>query len=259
MSFTLRIRRQLPSNEAGFGMIELLIAMSIMSIGILAVFALFQTGMVTIRRASTVSTAAALADSEMERYRALKFTVIGLDDAEVAAAGAVYLADTAYKAETTPSTTLSSTIDAAATTFTVASGVGFPGTKQPFRIKIGDEVLEVTDVTLSGSVYTFTVVRGVDGTVAASHSAGAAVIQKQRAHVVSCGSGTCTNAEPVKTVTGADARSYRVDTYVTWQVLASGGFAGRNAKLVTIVVRNPTSPTTVYARVSSSFDLATGL
>ena len=58
-------------------MIELLIAMSIMSIGILAVFALFQTGMVTIRRASTVSTAAALADSEMEDYRAGQR--IGLD------------------------------------------------------------------------------------------------------------------------------------------------------------------------------------
>jgi hypothetical protein len=114
-------------------------------------------------------------------------------------------------------------------------------------------------VTLSGSVYTFTATRGVDATVAASHSAGAAVIQKQRAHVVSCGSGACTNSEPVKNVTGADSRSYRVDTYVTWQVLASGGFAGRNAKLVTVVVRSPTSPTTVYARVSSSFDLATGL
>ena len=89
MLFILRTRRQLPSNEAGFGMIELLIAMSIMSIGILAVFALFQTGMVTIRRASTISTAAALADSEIEKFRALKYTVVGLDDSEVATAGAI--------------------------------------------------------------------------------------------------------------------------------------------------------------------------
>ena len=235
-------------------MIELLIAMSIMSIGILAVFALFQTGMVTIRRASTISTAAALADSEMERFRALRYSVIGLDDSEVAAAGSIYLADSAYKAETTPASTLSSSIDAAASTITVASAAGFP--TEPFRVKIDNELLYVTDV--NGSI--FTVTRGVDGTVAASHSGGAVVAQKKRVHIVSCGAGTCTAAEPVKTVTGADGRSYRVDTYVSWQLITnSSGIAGRNAKLVTIVVRSASSPTTVYARVSSSFDEATGI
>ncbi len=235
-------------------MIELLIAMSILSIGILAVFALFQTGMVTIRRATTISTAAALADSEMEKFRALRYTVIGLDDAEVAAADSIYLADTAYKAETTPSSTLSSSIDATATTLTVASATGFP--TAPFRVKVDSEVLYVTAV--SGAV--FTVTRGVDGTVAASHSGGAVVAQKQRAHVVSCGSGTCTTADPVKTATGADGRSYRVDTYVSWQLITnSGGVAGRNTKLVTVIVRSSASPTTVYARVSSSFDEATGI
>jgi len=254
MSFILRIRRRLLSNEAGFGMIELLIAMSILSIGILAVFALFQTGMVTIRRASTISTAAALADSEMEKFRALKYTVIGLDDSEVAAADSIYLADTAYKAETTPSSTLSSTIDATASSLTVASATGFP--TAPFRVKVDSEVVYVTAV--SGAVFTIT--RGVDGTVAASHSGGATVAQKKRVHVVSCGAGTCTTADPVKTVTGADGQSYRVDTYVSWQLITnSGGVAGRNAKLVTVVVRSSASPTTVYARVSSSFDEATGV
>jgi prepilin-type N-terminal cleavage/methylation domain-containing protein len=254
MSFILRIHRRLSSNEAGFGMIELLIAMSIMSIGILAVFALFQTGMVTIRRASTVSTAAALADSEMETFRAVRYNVIGLDDSEVATAGAIYLADPAYQAETTPSTTLSATIDAAATTLTVASAAGFP--TAPFRVKIDNEVLYVSEV--NGAV--FTVKRGTDLTVAASHTGGAAVVQKKRVHVVSCGSGTCTTADPVRTVTGADNRSYRVDTYVSWQLITnSNGVAGRNVKLVTVVVRSSTSPTTVYARVSSSFDESTGI
>ena len=235
-------------------MIELLIAMSIMSIGILAVFALFQTGMVTIRRASTISTAAALADSEMERFRALRYSVIGLDDSEVAAAGSLYLGDSAYKAETTPASTLSSSIDATASEITVASAAGFP--TEPFRVKIDNEILYVTDV--SGSV--FTVTRGVDGTVAASHSGAAVVAQKKRVHIVSCGAGTCTAAEPVKTVTGADSRSYRVDTYVTWQLITNAsGVAGRNTKLITIVVRSASSPATVYARVSSSFDEATGI
>jgi len=254
VTFILRIRRRLPSNEAGFGMIELLIAMSIMSIGILAVFALFQTGMVTIRRASTISTAAALADSEIEKFRAVKYNVIGLDDSEVAVADSIYLGDTAYKAETTPASTLSSTIDAIASTLTVASAAGFPAA--PFRVKVDSEVFYVTAV--NGTV--FTVTRGVDGTVAASHSGGAAVTQKKRAHIVSCGSGTCTTTDPVTTVTGADGKSYRVDTYVSWQSITnSGGVAGRNAKLVTVVVRSSTTPATVYARVSSSFDEATGL
>ena len=85
-------------------------------------------------------------------------------------------------------------------------------------------------------------------------------MQKKRVHVVSCGSGTCTTVDPVRTVTGADNRSYRVDTYVTWQlIMNSNGVTGRNVKLVTVVVRSPTSPTKVYARVSSSFDESTGI
>ena len=92
----------------------------------------------------------------MEKFRALRYAVIGLDDSEVAAAGAIYLADTAYKAETTPSTTLSSTIDAAASTLTVASAAGFP--TAPFRVKLDNEVLYVTEV--NGAV--FTVTRGAD-------------------------------------------------------------------------------------------------
>ena len=126
----------------------------------------------------------------------------------------------------------------------------------PFRVKVDNEVLYVTEV--NGAV--FTVTRGADLTVAASHSGGAAVVKKKRVHVISCGSGTCTTADPVKTATGADGRSYRVDTYVSWQLITnSGGVAGRNAKLVTVIVRSSTSPTTVYARVSSSFDEATGV
>ena len=124
-------------------MIELLIAMSIMSIGILAVFALFQTGMVTIRRASTVSTAAALADSEMETFRAVRYTVIGLDDSEVAAAGSIYLADRRLQSRDDTLVDPQLDIDAAATTLTVASAAGFP--TAPFRVKIDNEVLYVTE------------------------------------------------------------------------------------------------------------------
>jgi len=60
-------------------------------------------------------------------------------------------------------------------------------------------------------------------------------------------------------VTGADGRSYKVDTYVTWkQITNSGSTTGRLVKLVSIVVRGNASPYPVYARVSSAFDESTG-
>jgi prepilin-type N-terminal cleavage/methylation domain-containing protein len=59
-------------DERGFGMVELLAAMTVMLVGVLAVFSLFQAGIIQIRRASTVTTAAALADAEMEKFRAYK-------------------------------------------------------------------------------------------------------------------------------------------------------------------------------------------
>ena len=62
-------------DERAFGMIELLAAMTVMLVGIMAVFALFQTGLIQIRRASTVTTASALADAEMEKFRDRKSVV----------------------------------------------------------------------------------------------------------------------------------------------------------------------------------------
>src|SRR5215218_2258964 len=69
--------------EHGFGMIELLASMTVMLIGIFAVFAVFQAGIVQIRRASTITTAAAVADSEMENFRAIKYEAVGLASSNV--------------------------------------------------------------------------------------------------------------------------------------------------------------------------------
>ena len=61
--------------------------------------------------------------------------------------------------------------------------------------------------------------------------------------MAACGSSPCTNTVATKTVTGADGRSYKVDTYVTWrQITNSGTTAGRLVKLVSIVVRGNASP-----------------
>jgi prepilin-type N-terminal cleavage/methylation domain-containing protein len=249
--------RKLPDparQQAGFGMIELVAAMSVMSVGILAVFAMLQSGMVQIKRASTVSTAAALADSEMESYRAIRYSGIGLADSEVLAADATHKADAAYRGDAT--TTLAAAITTtSATSISVSSGAAFPATGH-FRIQIDSEFMFVT---AGAGTTTWTVVRAASGTTAATHAAGATVTLKARVDVAKCGSTPCTNSVPTETVTGADGRSYRIDTYMTWQVATNqSGTPGRNLKLVTLVIRD-SSDGRVYARVASSFDESTGL
>jgi type II secretory pathway pseudopilin PulG len=68
--------RGLAKTEAGFGLIELLIAMSVMVIAIMAIVAAFSSGMVALNRASQASTAATIADSKMESFRRMAYTSI---------------------------------------------------------------------------------------------------------------------------------------------------------------------------------------
>lgn len=72
-------------SQSGFGLIELLMSMTMLNIGILALVAAFQSGAIALQRASKLSTAAALADIQMERYRALKYGAIWLDGTAVGA------------------------------------------------------------------------------------------------------------------------------------------------------------------------------
>jgi Tfp pilus assembly protein PilV len=164
-------------DERGFGLVELLAAMMVLMIGILALFAMFESGIRHLKRASTVTTAGALADREMENIRAIRYDSIGLPDSLVLAAAAPYSSDPAYQASA------------------------------PNRVALD-----------------------------------------------ACGSAPCTTKVPVQTLTGADGKSYRVDTYMTWQTVA----AGRAVKLVTIVVRDGADVTKVWARTASSFDASTG-
>jgi Tfp pilus assembly protein PilV len=52
-------------SEEGFGLIEVLIAIVMLNVGILALVAAFQSGAVALRRASHISTASTLADAQM--------------------------------------------------------------------------------------------------------------------------------------------------------------------------------------------------
>jgi Tfp pilus assembly protein PilV len=79
-----RARRQ-----DGFGLIELIVSMTMLNIGILAIVAAFNSGALAIKRAAELSTASVVGDKQMELYRAVKYTEIALDATAVAAANGV--------------------------------------------------------------------------------------------------------------------------------------------------------------------------
>jgi Tfp pilus assembly protein PilV len=72
------VPRRLRSDESGFGLIELVLAMVLLSIAVLALIAAFSSGALTLQRAGRVATATALGEGQMERYRALRYDAIGL-------------------------------------------------------------------------------------------------------------------------------------------------------------------------------------
>jgi Tfp pilus assembly protein PilE len=69
-----RLRR-----EEGLGLVELIIAMIVLTVGILALAGAYSTGYSALRRATTVSSAQVIADSQMERFRALSYPNIQLN------------------------------------------------------------------------------------------------------------------------------------------------------------------------------------
>jgi hypothetical protein len=226
-------------------MVELLAAMSVMVVGLLAVFTMFQSGIISIRNAGHQTTAAVLADSQMEKLRAAEYESIGLANAAVDAADSVYKGDIAYTVGGGATSSLATPMSASDTTMTVASGAPFPSTNG-FRVKVEYEIVRVT-AGAGGS--TWTIKRGVDGTAAVAHGAGVPTPIVQRVDVNACGTAPCTTLAPTSSV----------DLYATWsEVRNSSGATGRSVKLITIVVRDQAAPFRVWSRVASTFDQATG-
>jgi Tfp pilus assembly protein PilV len=206
--------RRLVTDESGFGLLELVIAMTVMTVGIMAIVAGFSSGLIALNSASRTSTAGALADTQMEAYRALPYTKIALKASLITGAASPYTTDSAYTG-----TILTDTLLASATTAYDGSYCNaLPVTCQPVR----------------------------------------------------------------SSVTGADGRTYRVDSYIAWYCAAgtlrtatyNGGAyttavpgctdsstppveQARPVKQVTIVVRDGTTTSKTYVRETSVFDEAT--
>ena len=81
------------TSEDGFGLVELLVAMVILQVALLALVGAFGAGSVALGRASRANTAQALANQQMELYRSMTYDPIGLDTAGAPTTG-MYVADT---------------------------------------------------------------------------------------------------------------------------------------------------------------------
>jgi hypothetical protein len=169
---------RIAKDESGQGITEIVIAIAIINVAIMAMFAMFQAGALSILRASRTSNAAVVAEKQAELYRAMLYKDVLLNDSLVTTAA--------------------------------------------------------TD-----SIHTSATEWGSAG--------------------VQVSASTCTNTlsecMPVQTsVTGADGRAYRVDTYVQAVTPSSG----RPGKQVTVIVRLASDTSRVLAKLTSNYDLATG-
>jgi prepilin-type N-terminal cleavage/methylation domain-containing protein len=75
------------ADDGGFGLIELLIAMTILTIAIGALLTVFVSSAVSLRRAGQKGTALTLADTQMEMYRTRTFTSVRIDGTLIPTSG----------------------------------------------------------------------------------------------------------------------------------------------------------------------------
>jgi type II secretory pathway pseudopilin PulG len=182
MTVSTRVR-----DETGFGLVELLIAMTVMLVGMTAIVAGLSSGFIAVKRAADESTAASVADKQMEAYRALPNCAIYLDAGTITSASSEYGTDPAYSSTqiTTNTPLLAPPPPAPSPTCTATPAATLTDAQQP--------------------------------------------------------------------LTGADGRSYNVDTYIVKSTAAAGG----DAKKVTLVIRDSQN-TKVLLRESSTFSPPTG-
>src|SRR5918911_2361240 len=85
--------------EEGFGLLELLMAMVMLNVGILAIVGAFNSGAFALSRASVRSTASAIAEQQLELFRGMKYVNIVQSQAEwnSAVADSTWTADPVYQ------------------------------------------------------------------------------------------------------------------------------------------------------------------
>ena len=75
------------ADERGFGLVELLIALTILTVAVGALVTAFGASAVSLRRAGQKGTALSLADTQMEKYRTRTFTGVRIDGTLIPTSG----------------------------------------------------------------------------------------------------------------------------------------------------------------------------
>lgn len=166
-------------SQDGFLLLELLAAMVILTVALLALSGAFSLGYFAIGSAGKSMSAGLLANNQLELYSSVPYTSLGLD-----------------------ATTLTS-------------------------VKSTDPTYSTDEGTLPGS--------GTDVTIS--------------------GCGSSAQCSPVQTLTGADHKTYKLETFIRLVSTRSDG-ATRSEKVVTVIVRNASAPGSPQVlTLQTAFDL----
>jgi type II secretory pathway pseudopilin PulG len=215
-------------NEAGMGLIELLIAMVILNVGLFAVVGVFNGATVAMARAGTLSSATAVADRQMEIYRSLTNCAIWLDTASfpTKGSGSLYEADTKSYTNTYANSGPPSYTPAPGPVTFLDKGAG--GTAMGMLPWSTNSTSSALVVPWNGDIQSFC------------------------QSTVSTPSTQATQA--IQTINGPDGVAYPVYTYIIIVQPTSGAAAGTFVKQVTVVVRDPRNTAKILARKTTLFN-----
>jgi type II secretory pathway pseudopilin PulG len=211
------------TEEEGFGLIELLIAMVMLNVGILALVASFQSGAVALARSSSVSNGTAVADKTMEVYRGLKNC-------------AIYL--------TAPTGGGGDTTDANGRT--ISNGI--PSSASTWYSKYSGDTTAYSAITY----FSYSASGQAWATNNSSRTATYSGITTCTAPTLPAGSPDPTKA--VQYIQGPDGQYYPVFSYVVVTQPSGASWTAGYVKQVTITVLNPLKTSQVLARETSLFD-----
>lgn len=211
------------TEEEGFGLIELLIAMVMLNVGILALVASFQSGAVALARSSSVSNGTAVADKTMEVYRGLKNC-------------AIYL--------TAPTGGGGDTTDANGRT--ISNGI--PSSASTWYSKYSGDTTAYSAITY----FSYSASGQAWATNNSSRTATYSGITTCTAPTLPAGSPDPTKA--VQYVVGPDGQRYPVLTYIVVVQPSGASWTAGYVKQVSVDVYNPRATSTILARETSYFD-----
>jgi Tfp pilus assembly protein PilV len=122
-------------SENGLGLVELLIGITVLTVGLLALVAAFSSAIFAVSRSSNTTTASSLADSQVEMYRMLTYDWIGLNVS--ASVDSTYTGATACKTGTYTCGNTTPDVASACTSPNGAVYQAFPNACAPTRTVTG--------------------------------------------------------------------------------------------------------------------------